>query len=75
MLNVLLVCAIALALDWFIAKEFYAIAVEKGHSDRKYFWWCFWLGFVDWAMVIALPDRNGGAGIGSKGGFDNLPTI
>ncbi len=29
MLNVLLVCAIALALAWFIAKEFYAIAVEK----------------------------------------------
>ena len=75
MLNVLLVCAIALALAWFIAKEFYAIAVEIGHSNRKSFWWCFWLGFVGWAMVIALPDRNGGAGIGSKGGFDNLPTI
>ena len=75
MLNVLLVCAIALALAWFIAKEFYAIAVEKGHWNRKYVWGCFWLGFVGWAMVIALPDRNGGAGIGSKGGFDNLPTI
>lgn len=51
------------------------LLLKKGHSNRKYFWWCFWLGFVGWAMVIALPDRNGGAGIGSKGGFDNLPTI
>ena len=74
-MEILIILAAVLAIDWFAAKTMYEIAVMKGHPQKKYFWWCFWLGFVGWAMVIALPDRNGGAGIGSKGGFDNLPTI
>ncbi len=38
------------------ASEFERIANMKGH--KGYFWWCFLLGAVGWAMVIALPDRG-----------------
>ena len=47
-------------LDWFIAKEFYAIAVKKGHHEKKYFWWCFWCTLYGYLMVVALPDCGSG---------------
>ncbi len=47
-----------LLLDYFIADEFHAIAVRKGHCGRKYFWWCFFTGFVGYVMVAALPDKS-----------------
>ena len=46
-------------LDWFVAKRFDEIAQMKGQPPEAYFWWCFWLGVIGWAMVIALPDRAG----------------
>lgn len=45
-------------IDWYIAKQFYAAAQAKGYPDRKYLWICFWLGFVGYLLVIALPDRG-----------------
>ena len=39
-----------------VSEKFESIAEMKGHNG--YFWWCFWLGPVGWAMVIALPDRK-----------------
>ena len=45
-----------LMLDVVISMKFASIAEEKGHSG--YFAWCFFLGVVGWAMVIALPDRK-----------------
>lgn len=50
--------AVILAVNWFTAREFYKIAVMKGHPQKKYFWWCFLVGFVGWPMIIALPDRG-----------------
>lgn len=38
--------AVILAVNWFTAREFYKIAVMKGHPQKKYFWWCFLVGFV-----------------------------
>ena len=38
------------------ASKFEKIANMKGHQG--YFWWCFCLGMVGWAMIIALPDRK-----------------
>ena len=38
------------------ARKFDHIANAKGHSG--YFGWCFFLGVIGWAMVIALPDRK-----------------
>ena len=43
------------------AFEFSRIAKMKGHNEKRYFWWCFLLGFVGWPMVIALPDRGNAA--------------
>ena len=48
----------ALVIAFFAAKEFANIAALKGHTEKKYFWWCFLFGFVGWPMVIALPDRG-----------------
>lgn len=42
-------------LSFFVAKEFHSIAIDKGYSESKYFWWSWLLGPAGWAMVIALP--------------------
>lgn len=47
-----------LMIDWLAAEHFYEIAKMKGHPEKKYFWWCFWIGMIGWPMVIALPDRS-----------------
>lgn len=54
----ILILAIILVIDWFAAKQFHEIAKMKGHPERKYLWWCFWLGMIGWLMVVALPDRR-----------------
>jgi hypothetical protein len=43
------------------AQSFQEIAEMKGHTDKKYFWWCFWTGAAGWLMVVALPDRSNGS--------------
>ncbi|MBQ3275547.1 MAG: hypothetical protein IJH47_00630 [Oscillospiraceae bacterium] len=61
-LLVLLALAVVVALIYLvyrIAKEFERIARIKGHTEKRFFWYSFFLGVVGWAMVIALPDRSG----------------
>lgn len=55
---ILIGVAVVTWICYLIAKEFYNIAEMKGHSESKYLWISFFLGFVGWAMVIALPDRR-----------------
>ena len=52
----LVVGGIVLVISGIVASKFDEIADMKGHSG--YFWWCFILGAIGWAMVIALPDRR-----------------
>ena len=54
----LLVAVVALCLAWYLANRFYEVAQEKGFTDRKYLWICFWLGAIGYLLVIALPDRG-----------------
>ena len=70
----LLVLAIIIAIDWFAAKTMYEIAVMKGHPQKKYFWWCFWMAMFGYPMVIALPDRHG-AQAQSVPSADELPEL
>ena len=70
----LLVLAIIIAIDWFAAKTMYEIAVMKGHPQKKYFWWCFWMAMFGYPMVIALPDRRG-AQAQSTPSADELPEL
>lgn len=70
----LLVLAIIIAIDWFAAKAMYEIAVMKGHPEKKYFWWCFWMAMFGYPMVIALPDRKG-AQAQSTPSADELPEL
>ena len=70
----LLVLAVIIAIDWFAAKAMYEIAVMKGHPQKKYFWWCFWMAMFGYPMVIALPDRRG-AQAQSVPGADELPEL
>ncbi len=60
------------AVNWFVAKEMYSFAVDKGYKDEKYFWWCFWLGVIGYAMIIAMPDRGGAK---SSAGSNELPDL
>lgn len=71
----LLILTAILVLDWFAAKEMYNIAVMKGHTQKKYFWWCFWMAVFGYAMVIALPDRRGGQAAQSAPSADELPDL
>ena len=43
---------------YFIAKQFYNIACEKGFLQKRYFWIPFLLGIIGYMLVIALPDRS-----------------
>ncbi len=52
----LIALAVVMIFNWGIADTFERIANLKGHSGYK--GWCFWLGAIGWAMVIALPDRK-----------------
>ncbi len=73
-LIVLLSLAVIVALlylQYIIAKEFYSAAVTKGYSNKKYLWYCFFLGIVGYLMVIALPNINSKA----KTNSDELPEI
>ena len=55
---IILTAVISLLISVIAALEFRNIAEMKGHTDGKYFIWCFLFGPAGWAMVIALPDRN-----------------
>ena len=41
-----------------IAKNMQNIAADKGYEGKKYWHYCFWLGFIGYAMIIAMPDRK-----------------
>lgn len=70
----LLSLVVVLAIDWFAANAMYEIAVMKGHTDKKYLWWCFWMAMFGYPMVIALPDRRG-AQSQSAPSADELPEL
>lgn len=46
------------AADILLAKEFYKIAVIKGWSDKKYFWFPVFVTVAGYLLVIALPDKG-----------------
>ena len=48
----------AIAISWFVAQEFYKVALMKGWNSKKYFWMSFLLGPVGYLLVVALPDRG-----------------
>ena len=73
-LIVLLSLAVIVALlylQYVIAKEFYSAAVTKGYSNRKYLWYCFFLGMIGYLMVIALPNKI----VTTNQSADELPEI
>ena len=49
---------VALVLFYACANAFYEIACMKGHDERTYFWWTFFVPLLGALMVIALPDRQ-----------------
>ncbi len=57
-IGAIIVVSIYFIIQYLIASTFYQIACQKGHEERKYFHFCFWLGIVGWLMVVALPDRD-----------------
>ena len=47
-----------IVIAFLLANEFSDVAAMKGHSDRKYFWFCFFFSILGYFLVIALPDRG-----------------
>ena len=55
----LLIIVAAVLIQYFVAKKFEAIAFLKGYDESIHsFAMCFWLGFIGYLYVIALPDLN-----------------
>ena len=54
----ILIVLVYFVLAFVIAGWFSEVAGEKGYSSSKYFWICFWLGWMGWILVCALPDRG-----------------
>lgn len=52
---IVFVLFVYLLISWIIAQEFAEIALKKGYSDNKYFWYCLFFGIVGYLMIIALP--------------------
>lgn len=50
-------CAVAIFIQYLIAKAFADCAKEKGYERQGYFWACFLLGLIGCCVVAALPDR------------------
>lgn len=67
----LIILGVAIWVDWILAKQFFEVAQQKGHSENKYFWFCFWLGVIGYLLVIALPDR----GNTRQAASDELPDL
>ncbi|MBO5430073.1 MAG: hypothetical protein J6A10_08970 [Peptococcaceae bacterium] len=70
----LIVFAVIIAIAYFVAKEFYYVAEQKGYTERKYFWYAFLLNWIGYLLIIALPDRGGNNKSGNID-IDQLPTL
>ena len=55
----IIILLLALIVHYFVAVEFYKVAIMKGWSQRKYFFMAFLLWLVGYMLIIALPDRGG----------------
>ncbi len=55
----LFILAVALFIQYIVAKKFEAIAFQKGYDETIHSCaMCFWLGIVGYLYVIALPVLN-----------------
>lgn len=49
--------AVAIYINYIVAKKFEAIAFEKGYTVQIHsFAMCFWLGIIGYIYVLALPN-------------------
>lgn len=65
---IILVTALLLWIQYYIAKKFYFIAKEKGYDKKQYLWLSFFFGMIGYLLVVALPDRGACAN-------DELPEL
>lgn len=56
---IIIAAILLLAVNAFMAVEFYKAASAKGWGQRKYFWIAFLLSFAGYILIAALPDRGG----------------
>ncbi len=49
---------VGIAIDFYVAVKFKKIAEDKGYDSMEYFLVCFFLMFIGYIMVAALPDRK-----------------
>lgn len=56
---IIIAAILLLAVNAFLAVEFYKAASAKGWGQRKYFWIAFLLSFAGYILIAALPDRGG----------------
>ena len=56
-LLLLIIFAVIIAINYAIANKMRDIAFSKGYNDNFSFHLCFWLGYIGYLYVIALPNR------------------
>lgn len=52
----LIIIVVYILINRYISRAFYEIAQKKGQSEKRYYWFPFWLGIVGYLLVVALPD-------------------
>ena len=55
---ILLGIILGLVINYYIANEFYKVAVMKGYNEDKYLWISFFFSVAGYLLVIALPDKS-----------------
>lgn len=52
----IIIIAVALCINGFLASNASDIAQNKGYEKKKWFHMCFWLGPISYIIIAAMPD-------------------
>lgn len=56
----ILVLAAIIASRFFLSKEYFKIAEDKGYNSRRYYNYCLLFGIAAYILIAAMPDRSPG---------------
>lgn len=54
----IVILIVALCLHGLLASKASDVACDKGYEKRTWFHMCFWLGFISFVIIAAMPDKK-----------------
>jgi len=71
----ILVLILWIAIDYYLATEFYKVLEMKGYSEKKYFWIAFLFSFAGYLLIIALPNKKQAQAVPQNNDTGALPRL